>query len=99
MPEAEYRQAIYDIDRIYYRPGKFRKKRPRLERFLDHPDERVRAYVQGVLQPPDWLLEIWREEAEREEEMAAMAEQRADSAGDESWAAGDPARSDEEIPF
>jgi hypothetical protein len=91
MPEAEYRQAIYDIDRIYYRPGKFRKKRPRLERFL--------AYVQGVLQPPDWLLEIWREEAEREEEMAAMAEQRADSAGDESWAAGDPARSDEEIPF
>ena len=41
-----------DIDRLLIRAGSFRMARPHLQRFLDHPDQRVREYAEDLLRPP-----------------------------------------------
>jgi len=99
--EREVRQAIRDIDRIYRRRGKFWKKRPQLERFLNHSDERVRGHAQRALGPPDWLVAVWREEEEWEEQQAEMWGWQPDEASEEDQVTVDTAWSDDprEIPF
>ena len=51
--ELEFRQVILDIERILSRAGKWKKKRLHLERFREHPDERVRRFLADVIQPPE----------------------------------------------
>jgi hypothetical protein len=47
--ELAYRQVVRDIDRMVGWDGLVRRKqRKSLERFLSHPDERVRRYAQEV---------------------------------------------------
>ena len=48
--EQAYRQAVRDIDRIVqWETGRVkRKQRANFERFLCHPNERIRAYAESV---------------------------------------------------
>ena len=47
--ELEFRQAVRNIDRSLVLHDVIpRRKRASLERYLEHPNERVRAYVQKV---------------------------------------------------
>jgi hypothetical protein len=57
VAEREYRSAIEQLARIWLRSGSFRRKRPQIERFLQHPDPRVQACAAEILRPPEY--EVW----------------------------------------
>lgn len=65
--ELEFRQALRNIGRLVgFSTLIPRKKRAQLDRFLTHPDERVRACVRKLYE--DHESEVLRLRAERERE-------------------------------
>jgi hypothetical protein len=68
--ELEYRQAVRDIAGVLQcREIVPRRERPRIERYLQHPNERVRAYVADLLAGSDLRKQELRAEEEAEERM------------------------------
>lgn len=71
--ELAYRQAIRDVDRLVDWNGVVRRKeRKSFERFLSHPDERIRLYAAEVAARDAGAREAFRQErlAEEEAELA-----------------------------
>ncbi len=105
--ELEYRQAVRNIDRCLDWDGRLRRKqRKSFERFRDHPNERVRRYLEKL--EASWAEERrrWRELRRQEEaleeawenEMAASVEAAREEGSElEDFPAG--GLEDDEIPF
>ena len=108
--ELEYRQATLDIDRVVDVPGYLRPRdRPRIERFLTHPNERVRNYARRTL---DFEDEQRREYLARREEERVMedvavayhealrgAREAAEAAGYRWFVVGSAEIDSDDIPF
>ena len=54
LEERELRSAERDLERIYWRAGKFSRKRPIIARFLQHHHPWVPLLAEAMLQPPEW---------------------------------------------
>jgi hypothetical protein len=90
--ELAYRQAARDIDRLVDWNGVVRRKqRKSFERFLSHPDERVRRYAAEVAARDAQAREAFRQES-LAEEAAELAWERAALQDD-----GDPSWRDDEV--
>jgi len=90
--ELAYRQAARDIDRLVDDSGVVRRKqRTSFERFLAHPDERVRAYANEVAARDVQAREAFRQDR-LAEEAAELAWERAVLMDD-----GDPSWRDDEV--
>lgn len=66
--ELEYRQAVIDIDRCLGWGGHLKRHHRRtFERYRDHPNERVRRYIEEL--EADWAEDrrLFREMCEQEE--------------------------------
>jgi hypothetical protein len=75
--ELAYRQAARDIDRLVDWNGVVRRKqRKTFERFLSHPEERVRRYAKEVA-----ARDLQAREAFRQERLAEEAEELARERG------------------
>ena len=66
--ELEFRQHVRDIDRLVDWDGRIRRRQRRtFERYLSHPNERVRAYAQEVDGNNEKLREEYRAMGRAEE--------------------------------
>lgn len=54
LGEREFRSAELDLARIYWRSGKFRRKRPLIARYLRHHHPWVQLLAEAVLRPRKW---------------------------------------------
>ena len=100
--ELEYRQAVRNIERCLGWDGRVRpRQRKSFERFREHPNERVRKYVEK-------LEELWAKEQRREWFELLRRDEEAFEAYCEEFVDGEPPipelRSydgfeDDEIPF
>ncbi len=105
--ELEYRQAVCNVDRCLDWDGRLRRKqRKSFERLRDHPNERVRCYVEE-------LEAHWAEGRRRRRELRRQETALEEAWKDEMAAAGEAARDerskngafppgdleDDEIPF
>jgi hypothetical protein len=80
--DLAYRQAARDIDRMVDWNGRVRRKqRKSFERFLSHPDERVRRHARDVAARDLQVRESFRQErlAEEAAELAWENEQDMDA--------------------
>lgn len=76
--EIAYRQTVRDIDRLVDWSGLVRRKQWKsFERFLAHPDERVRAYAADVAAHDAQIRETLRQERLAEEATELAWEQAA----------------------
>ncbi len=103
--ELEYRQAVLNVDRCLDWNGRLRRKqRKTFERFRDHPDERVRRYVEELEERwaeerREWR-EILRQEEEWEDAMLARVEaMESEETGAKPEDVAGEAFEDDEIPF
>ncbi len=63
--ELAYRQAVRDINQLLDWDGVVRRKqRKSFERFLSHPDERVRRYAEEVAAEDSRARDVFRRESE-----------------------------------
>jgi hypothetical protein len=81
--ELAYRQAARDIDRLLDWDGMIRRRqRASFERFISHPDERIRLYARDVA-----ARDLQARESLRQEHLL-------DDAEDAAWEEGRPAEDD-----
>jgi hypothetical protein len=100
--ELEYRQAVRNIDRSLTWEGRLRRKqRATFERYRDHPNERVRRYVEELEAHWEEERRQWREMRRQEELWEEEWAAQFDEVGMEDGDLGEPLDdgwADEELP-
>ncbi len=99
--EREIRQAIRNINRLCTCAGSIRRKhRQEFDKYLEHPEERVRQYAQQVQERDQAERELWRRIREQEEaEFEKWAADFDPDPAEESERASSWTALDDEIPF